>query len=97
MIVRSSVGLLGIFALLVSSACTTLENSTRQSSQKRTVGQRAERFVKSVTHTMTEAASDVLPIFAATFNETVQEMKSDLPKVTEELSKELSRTAPMRR
>ena len=97
MIVRISVGLLSIFALLVSSACTTLENSTRQSSQRRTVGQRAERFVKSVTHTMTEAASDVLPIFAATVDEIVSEVKSDLPKVTEELSKELSRTAPMRR
>ena len=97
MIARISVGLLGIFALLFSFACTTLENSTRQSGQKRTIGQRAERFVKSVTHTMTEAASDVLPIFSATLNETVQEMKSDLPKVTEELGRELSRTAPMRR
>ena len=91
MILRICIGLFGIFALLFSSACTSLDNSTRQSSQKRTAGQRAERFAKSVTHTVTDAASDVLPIFSAAFNEIVREAKSDLPKVTEEVSTQVNR------
>ena len=91
--VRICVGFFGIFALLFSSACTSLDNSMRQSSQKRTAGQRAERFAKSLTNTMTNAASDVLPIFSATLNELVREAKSDLPKITEELRTQLNRSA----
>jgi hypothetical protein len=91
--VRISVRLAGIFVILFSSACTSLDNGLQQSREKRTVGQRVERFAKSMTHTLTNAASDVLPIFSATTNEIVHELKSDLPKVTEELSTQLSRTA----
>lgn len=93
MIVRTCIGLLGIFALLFSSACTTVDNSARQSSQKRTFGQRAERLAKSVTNTMTDATSDVLPILSVTLNEIVREAKSDLPKITEELRTQLNRTS----
>ncbi len=93
MIVRICVGLFGIFVLLFSSACTSLDNSARQSNRKPTAGERAERFAKSLTNTMTDAASDVLPIFSATLNELAHEAKSDLPKFTEELRAQLNRTA----
>jgi hypothetical protein len=91
--VRICVGLVGIIAIVFFSACTSLDNGLQQPKQKRTVGQRVERFAKSLTHTMTDAANDLLPIVSATSHEIVREVKSDLPKVTEELSAQLSRTA----
>ena len=71
----------GIAAILFASACTSLDNGVQQSKQKTTVGQRVERFAKSLTQTATDVTSDVLPILTATTNEIVHEVKSDLPKV----------------
>lgn len=87
---RICVGLVGIFAILFSPACTSLGKGVQQPRQKTTVGQRVERFAKSLTQTVTDVTSDVLPILTATTNEVVDEIKSDLPKVTEELSSQMS-------
>ena len=91
--VRICAGLIGIVAILFSSACSSLGNDLHQSKQKRTVGQRVERFATSLTRTMTDVASDVLPIVSATTNEMVREVKSDLPKITEEVSRQLRQTS----
>ncbi|HVG01402.1 MAG TPA: hypothetical protein VM842_00860 [Nitrospira sp.] len=87
-----SIAIVGIFAVSLSSACASLDNGSQQPKQKQTALQRVERFTTSLTRTLTDAANDVLPIVAATSNELVREVKSDLPKVTEELSREVSRT-----
>ena len=93
---RIYVGLIGLVSLLFSSACTSLDKGVQQSRQKSTVSQRVERFAKSVTQTVTDAASDVLPILTAATHEVVDEIKSDLPKATEELRHQMSRILPAR-
>jgi hypothetical protein len=93
---RMCVGLVGIFAISFSPACTSLGKGVQQPRQKTTVGQRVERFAKSLTQTVTDVTSDVLPILMATTNEVVHEVKSDLPKVIEELSSQMSPTNSIR-
>jgi NADH:ubiquinone oxidoreductase subunit 6 (subunit J) len=80
----------GLVAILFSSACTSLDKGVQQSKQKTTVGQRVERFAKSLTQTVTDVAGDVLPILGATTKEVVDEIKSDLPKMAEELNSQMS-------
>lgn len=94
--VRIYVGLVGLVAIVFSSACTSLGKGVQQSKQKTTVGQRVERFAKSLTQTVTDVASDVLPILGATTKEVVDEIKSDLPKVAEELGSQMSHSLPTR-
>lgn len=86
----------GIAAILFASACTSLDKGVQQSKQKTTVGQRVERFAKSLTRTVTDVTSDVLPILTATTNEIVHEVKSDLPKVAEELGSQMRRITSVR-
>jgi hypothetical protein len=94
--VRICVGLVGLVAIVFSSACTSLDKGVQQSKQKTTVGQRVERFAKSLTGTVTDLASDVLPILGATTKEVGDEIKSDLPKVAEELGSQMSHIFPTR-
>jgi ElaB/YqjD/DUF883 family membrane-anchored ribosome-binding protein len=89
---QSSVRIMSILAILLSSACASLDKGVQQPQQKRTATQRMERFAASLTHTVADAARDVLPIVAAPSDELVREVKSDAPKVMEEVRNEVSRT-----
>lgn len=93
---RICISLAGIFAILSASACTSLDKGVQQSKQKTTVGQRVERFTKSLTKTVSDVTSDVLPILTATTNEIVHEVKSDLPKVADELGSQMRRITSVR-
>ena len=89
---RISVRIMSILAILLSSGCASLDKGVQQPQQKRTATQRIDRFATSLTHTVADAARDVLPIVAATSDELVREVKSDAPKVMEEFRNEVSRT-----
>jgi hypothetical protein len=85
-----ALGLVGSLTILFSSACASLDNGAQQPRQRSTAGQRVERFAKSMTKTVADLTSDVLPILTAATHEAVDEIKSDLPKVTEELNGQMS-------
>ena len=87
---RICAALIGLYAVVFASACTSLDKGLQPSRQKSTAGQRVERFTKFLTQTVTDTASDVLPILTAATNELVQDVKSDLPAMTDEVRSQMS-------
>jgi hypothetical protein len=82
-------------AMLMLASCSTMSRNGSDSNNN--AGNRIERVSRFLTKTVINVTDDMLPFVAATTGEVIDELKSDLPKVTDEVSSQMRHITSVRR